>query len=38
MADNNSEVKDNLKKWIELDDRARELQGQLKMIREEKKQ
>jgi hypothetical protein len=37
MADN-SEVKDNLKKWIELDDRARELQGQLKMIREEKKQ
>jgi hypothetical protein len=37
MADN-TEVKDNLKKWIELDDRARELQTQLKMLREEKKQ
>jgi hypothetical protein len=37
MAEN-TEVKDNLKKWIELDDRARELQVQLKLLREEKKQ
>lgn len=37
MAEN-TEVKDALRKWIELDDRARELQTQLKMLREEKKQ
>lgn len=37
MAEN-TEVKDALRKWIELDDRARELQVQMKMLREEKKQ
>ena len=37
MAEN-TEVKDALRKWIELDDRARELQVQMKMVREEKKQ
>ena len=35
MAEN-TEVKDALRKWIELDDRARELQAQMKALRQEK--
>lgn len=37
MGEENTPVKEALRKWIELDDRARALQNQLKALRDEKK-